>query len=56
MWTGFVLKYILEIEKGWHDFPSFQFLDIDGGFDKGKEGWKQQFLNEITKCSEAKFW
>lgn len=31
-----------------------QFLDADGGFDKGKEGWKQQFLNEITKRSEAK--
>ena len=31
-----------------------QFIDGEGGFDKGKEGWKQQFLNEITKRSEAK--
>ena len=31
-----------------------QFIDNEGGFDKGKEGWKQQFLNEITKRSEAK--
>ena len=31
-----------------------QFLDSEGGFDKGKEGWKQRFLNEITKRSEAR--
>lgn len=31
-----------------------QFIDSEGGFYKGKEGWKQQFLNEITKRSEAK--
>lgn len=31
-----------------------QFIDGEGGFDKGKEGWKQRFLNEITKRSEAK--
>ena len=29
-------------------------FDSEGGFYKGKEGWKQQFLNEITKRSEAK--
>ena len=31
-----------------------QFLDSESRFDNGKEGWKQQFLNEITKISEAK--
>jgi len=31
-----------------------QFLDSTGGFDNGKEGWKQRFLNEITKRSEAR--
>ncbi|MFR9119881.1 MAG: DEAD/DEAH box helicase family protein [Streptococcus parasanguinis] len=31
-----------------------QFIDSEGGFYKGKEGLKQQFLNEITKRSEAK--
>ena len=31
-----------------------QFTDSEGGFDKGKEGWKQRFLNEITKRSEAR--
>ena len=31
-----------------------QFIDGEDGFDKGKGGWKQQFLNEITKRSEAK--
>ena len=31
-----------------------QFIDGEGSFDKGKEGWKQKFLNEITKRSEAK--
>ena len=29
-------------------------MDSEGGFDKGKEGWKQRFLNEITKRSEAR--
>ena len=29
-------------------------FDGEGGFDKGKEGWKQRFLNEITKRSDAK--
>ncbi|QTI96007.2 MAG: DEAD/DEAH box helicase family protein [Candidatus Nanogingivalaceae bacterium] len=29
-------------------------FDSEGGFDKGKEGWKQRFLNEITKRSDAK--
>lgn len=31
-----------------------QFLDSESRFDNGKEGWKQRFLNEITKISEAK--
>ena len=29
-------------------------MDSEDGFDKGKEGWKQHFLNEITKRSEAR--
>ncbi len=31
-----------------------QFLDSEGRFDNGKEGWKQKFLYEITKRSEAR--
>lgn len=31
-----------------------QFTDSEKRFDKGKEGWKQHFLNEITKRSEAR--
>lgn len=29
-------------------------FDSEGGFDKGKEGWKQRFLNEVTTRSNAK--
>ena len=31
-----------------------QFLDKDGKFANGKEGWKEQFLNEITQNDKAK--
>lgn len=31
-----------------------QFLDSQGTFENGKEGWKEQFLLEITKRSDAK--
>ena len=31
-----------------------QFKDEDGGFEKGKEGWKEKFLNEIGTKAKIK--
>lgn len=31
-----------------------QFQDNNGGFDNGKEGWKQKFLTQITEKDDAK--